>query len=325
MNMYMDNCEMSLSALTLPGYYRIIKSFDDFLVKINYTGEDIALDIINEWIMSLQPRKNTTICNYQRVVSCFLKFSSAYGIHYQMPKFVNKKDDYIPHIFTDDERERIFAYLDSYEPGTMNKNLYIKAVLPMAIRIMDSCGTRETETLMLQMKDVDLKNGTLTLRNTKRDKERIVPITKSLKDILSAYCLAMGIFSTPDAYLFPGLTKDEPLNSDTFSHLIPRILSKANVERNKEKKYSHSTSAHCFRHSFACRSLEHMIDVGFDEADRFPYLSTFLGHENLYSTQKYLQYPTDRMDSDVEKFESYGEDIFSAVPVMQEDISTWIK
>ena len=263
MNMYIDKCEMSLSTLSLPEYYRILKSFDDFLTKINYTGGDITIDIINEWTISLQPRKN--------------------------------------------------------------KNLYIKAVLPMAIRIMDCCGTRETETLMLQMKDIDFKNGTLTLRNTKRDKERMVPITKSLMDILNAYCLAMGIFSTPDAYLFPGLTKDKPLSSDTFSHLIPRILSKANVERNQEKRYSHSTSAHCFRHSFACRSLEHMIDSGFDEADRFPYLSTYLGHENLNSTQKYLQYPTDRMDSDVEKFETYGEDIFNSIPVMQEDISTWTK
>ena len=324
-DLYLDKCEMSFSPLTLPGYYRALKSFDTYLLEHNYNGGDISFDLMNSWIESLRPRKNNTIRNYQRIVSLLLRFATAYGINSQIPELIIDKNQYIPHIFTEEERARIFKFLDSYSPKPNSKNPYIKVVLPMAVRIMDSCGTRETETLSIQMKDVNLKDGILTLRNTKGNKERFVPMHSSLTKILSRYCLSMGILSTPEAYVFPGKNMNEPLKSDTFSHLFAHILLCSGVEGNREQKHSRSICAHCLRHSFACRSLEHMNALELDEDDRFPYLSTYLGHENLYSTERYLNYPTDRMDDDVTKLESFGIEIFNSIPIFQDDISEWTK
>lgn len=53
------------------------------------------------------------------------------------------------------------------------------------------------------MKDADLENGVLKLVNTKGDKYRLVPMTEKMTDILTKYCLAMGLVGNGEAWLFP--------------------------------------------------------------------------------------------------------------------------
>lgn len=46
---------------------------------------------------------------------------------------------------------------------------------------------------------------------------------------------------------------------------------------------------HDFRHTFSVHSLEQMIKNGFDIYCTLPFLSSFLGHKSIYSTEKYLR------------------------------------
>ena len=109
--------------------------------------------------------------------------------------------------------------------------------------------------------------------------------------------------------------------STIFYH--QELFTLKNVSR--EQKYQRAACPHDLRHSFACRSLENLLQNGVDEDDAYPYLSTYIGHEDLYSTQRYLKYPTERMGEDVAKHETYVEEIYNSVPIFQEDISAWTK
>ena len=46
---------------------------------------------------------------------------------------------------------------------------------------------------------------------------------------------------------------------------------------------------HDFRHSYSVHALQQMIEKGMDIYCTLPFLSSFLGHQNIYSTEKYLR------------------------------------
>lgn len=324
-DLYLKRCESSFSEDGLKNYYQSLLTFDRYLIESGYTDGDISMESINAWTVSLQPRSKSTIKLYQKIVFRFLEFAAAFNIKSNTPEKVNVSDEYIPHIYTEEERMRLFSAAESFMPRCNNPNPFIKAVLPMAIRVLDSCGTRETETLRLQMKDVDLDRGIITMKHAKANKERLVPMHPLMTEMLRKYCMAMGITASPNAYLFPGKSKNEPLDSQSFRGYFRRLLKQADINVSREQKYQRATCPHDLRHSFACRSLENMLKNGLSEDDAYPYLSTYMGHEDLYSTQRYLQYPTERMGEDVAKHETYVEEIYNSVPIFQEDISAWTK
>ena len=65
------------------------------------------------------------------------------------------KNNFVPHIYTDDEIDRYFQAVDAYD-FRQSKN---KIQLPVLFRLLYSCGLRVTETLMIRIKDVDLKRA----------------------------------------------------------------------------------------------------------------------------------------------------------------------
>ena len=324
-DLYLKRCEISFSVDGLKNYYLSLLTFDRHLLESGYTGGEISMETINAWTVSLQPRSKSTINLYQKIVFRFLEFAAAFNISSTAPDKVNVSDEYIPHIYTEEERTKLLSAAESLMPLRNNPNPFIKVVLPMAIRILDCCGTRETETLRLQMKDVDLDRGIITMKHAKANKERLVPMHPTLTELLRKYCMAMGITASPNAYLFPGKSRDEPLDSRSFRGYFRRLLAHAEINVSREQKYQRAACPHDLRHSFACRSLENLLQNGVDEDDAYPYLSTYIGHEDLYSTQRYLKYPTERMGEDVAKHETYVEEIYNSVPIFQEDISAWTK
>ena len=70
------------------------------------------------------------------------------------------------------------------------------------------------------MKDADLENGVLKLVNTKGDKHRLVPMTEKMTNILTKYCLAMGLVGNGEAWLFPGNDRNDHI-SDHYPQLKP--------------------------------------------------------------------------------------------------------
>ena len=74
----------------------------------------------------------------------------------------------------------------------------------MVIRILYGTGSRLTETVNLKVKDIDFeKKAIYFTHDTKKKKQRIVPVHDSLFEILEQYIEAMDLRGLPDAYLFP--------------------------------------------------------------------------------------------------------------------------
>lgn len=289
-----------------------LQLFDEYLCAIRCIDKHLSEEQVTGWIAKLKG-KSSTIANKVIVTRIFLLTLSGYGIQSYIPPVPKVNDDYVPYIYTDEELAQIFLITDTLSRGRTRKNRYIHLEFPMIIRLMYGCGLRIGETLSLQMKDVDTGSDVLTLRHTKDDKQRFVPMHSSLGAILARYCMVMGIVGTPDAYLFPEEDFNEPLKVASAKHRFDVVLQQAGISLPGRKKHQRGPCLHCLRHVFAFKSFRNAEIEGRRIDDLVPYLSLYLGHDSLIETEKYLKFSSEMFPEAMELFNDYTAHIFPEV------------
>jgi integrase/recombinase XerD len=85
---------------------------------------------------------------------------------------------YVPYILSNRELGSLLGTVDQLCAAGISDHSDL--VFPLVFRILIGCGSRITETLQIEKKDVDVAKGTLSLLNTKNRKERIIPMAESL-------------------------------------------------------------------------------------------------------------------------------------------------
>jgi integron integrase len=175
-------------------------------------------------------------------------------------------------------------------------------------RLLYGAGLRLSEGLSLRVKDLNLEQGILVVRNGKGAKDRISMIPEKLREpmrhhldaVKSAHLLALsqgyGGVALPYAlerkyprahlewawqFVFPapkpsrdprsGAWRRHHLYPDTFQRQVKEALRRAGVEK--------PASSHTFRHSFATHLLESGSDIRT--------VQELLGHSSVKTTQIY--------------------------------------
>ena len=220
---------------------------------------------------------------------------------------------YVPYIYSDDEIDRIIQVADSFKAPHAVKNIYIESEMPMLVRLLLCCGLRLGEALNLKVGDIDFDRNVLVLRVTKKYKQRLVPFVESLSDIIYRYCAAMGISGDSEAYLFPTINPDVHLQTNSARNYFKEILKSAGIQNNEERRYQRGACLHCFRHTFAVKSFDKNNRNNGKAFESVPFLSTYLGHDSLYETEKYLKYSSNHFSDTLSKFEAFAEDLFPEV------------
>jgi integrase/recombinase XerD len=192
---------------------------------------------------------------------------------------------YTPYILSERELGRVLGTVDSLcESGISSHS---DLVFPLVFRILIGCGTRITETLRIEKKDVDLENGTLLLLNTKNGKERIIPMVGSLAQRCRVYArenhVIRGFGSSP--WFFPN-AEGTPYNSATVYDVYRKALRLAGISHGGRGK---GPRLHDIRHTYAVRVLNRWVREGRDLTTALPYLAIYMGHEGLKASQHYLR------------------------------------
>ncbi len=147
-------------------------------------------------------------------------------------------------------------------------------------------GIRIGEALALDRDDVDLGQGTLTIRQGKFNKSRLVPIHSSTQEVLRGYASLRNIvFPKPRAMSFflsePGTRLEISCVYRTFVKLSRRIGL-------RDPRDSHGPRLHDLRHTFTVRTVMEWYRAGLDVDSQMPTLSTYLGHAHVTDTYWYL-------------------------------------
>ena len=319
---FMKKVKAESAESTAVKYQIILNNFDGFLCSEGFSSQFLPDSLLADWICSLSGLSNNTIVVYETAVSRFLDFAKAFGISSHMPPVMKWRDEYQPELFSREDIDTLCRIADNYTVDHNKKLPWVTVEIPMIIRLLFGCGLRLSETLEIQMRDINLKLGVITMRRTKRSKERLVPMTSERTDILHRYCMAIGAVGNPDYYIFPSDSFSNHLTKMNVYHRFCKILKECGLSSRRTKKNERKLCIHCIRHSFVVYAIKHLRSQGISIDDTFPYLSVYMGHATLYDTQKYMKFSAELFPEETSRFDSYSTDVY-ACRIFHLDDEVW--
>jgi integrase/recombinase XerD len=162
-------------------------------------------------------------------------------------------------------------------------------------------GLRISEAIKLDRQDVDFDQGLLTIRQTKFNKSRLIPLHVSTRDVLAQYAQRrdrLVLTQSSSCFLLNdhGCCLESSNVRRTFYALSRQIGLRGAVDHTGPR-------LHDFRHRFALKTLIHWYRTGEDIERRLPVLSTFLGHAHTADTYWYLSIHPELMGLATERLE----------------------
>jgi len=142
-------------------------------------------------------------------------------------------------------------------------NLKHRAILSLIY----GCGLRRSELLNLKPEDISSNRGLMVIRQSKGNKDRVVPISEKLIGILREYFIAYK----PAIWLFEGQNKGEQYSAASLQEVLKKSAIKAGIRK--------PVTLHWLRHSYATHLLESGTDLR--------YIQELLGHKSSHTTEIY--------------------------------------
>lgn len=189
----------------------------------------------------------------------------------------------IPYLFSLDDARHLLEAARGLETSS---NAPCRAlVYETVFALLYGLGLRVGEVCRLLVGEVQFERATLFIRNTKFNKNRLVPYGPQMGERLARYMeQQFGAHRNPEAPLF-SFTKRGAIHegtiSQTFHSLVPRLHLEIPAGVSPPR-------LHELRHAFAVGTLLRWYQEGVDPNRRLIQLSTFLGHTDPASTSVYL-------------------------------------
>lgn len=180
-----------------------------------------------------------------------------------------KDEDHLPAVLTRGETIRLLRHI-----GLRRYRIPVKLIY--------CCGLRVSECLALTIHDIDAKNGKLWIRKSKGNKDRMVPISRTMVGDLRRY----WAFHRHPLLLFPGVGRGScpPADVARRMHKAKRPMPVSSLERlvvaARKQLNIPVCTMHTLRHSFAT----HLVEAGAS----LHTVQALLGHCGINTTMIYL-------------------------------------
>lgn len=209
---------------------------------------------------------------------------------------------FVPYIYSHDEIHRLLHATDVYRSPRKLQPYTLRAIL----LLLYGAGLRISEAVALTLEDVDLANALITIRNTKFDKTRLVPLGTDLNQAMGQYLIqrnATGHAQHPQAPFFV-LRRGGRVSIQIVESNFRCLCEYTGIQRTDGARYQ--PRLHDFRHSFAVHRLTAWYQQGADVQTLLPQLSTYLGHTKIAATQVYLTMTPALLQQALQRFERYA-------------------
>jgi integrase/recombinase XerD len=208
-----------------------------------------------------------------------------------------------PYIYSPEEVRRLLDIACAYpSPRAPLRPLTLYTMLAVGY----CAGLRVSEIARLDLGDVDLKAGTITIRETKFFKSRVLPLAGSVVAALREYLEARrraGAPQDPASGLFWHDQGGARYVTQAVAWLFIDILRRAGLKPPRGKT---GPRIHDLRHSMVVNRILAWYRAGINPQERLPFLATYLGHRDIHSTLVYITVTQDLLQQAGERFRTLG-------------------
>jgi len=261
--------EKKVSAHTLRAYQNDLKQFISFIniVEEDFLVSEINYQHIRGWIGNLLDNKLATQSVNRKLSSLktFFKFLMTQKVieFNPMSKITGPKNSKRLPVFVEEHQmEQLFSEI-KFEEG------FVGIRDKLILDVLYQTGLRRSELTHLTEANTNILSGTLKVLG-KRNKERILPISFSLKCNLDAYLKVKQELNLQNMMLLVN-EKGNPLTENALYLIVKKYLSQITTIQKK--------SPHVLRHTFATHLLNNGASI--------LAVKNLLGHASLSATQIY--------------------------------------
>jgi integron integrase len=274
-------------------YVHWIKAYVRFLKPVH--PRDAGADGVKRFLTHLAVNRQVSATTQNQALAALLFLYKLYEVDLGSLDIVRaRKSTWLPTVLTHDEAMRVLEQLNG-QYRIMGELMY-------------GGGLRLMECLRLRVKDVDIERRTLTLRETKSNRDRVTCLPESvipalilhLRKVKAQHTIDLsegrGEVEMPFAldrkypnapfewawqYVFPagGFSKDPRSGHIRRHHVYESSVQKAVKQAARRAGIHKHVGPHTLRHSFATRLLELGTDIRT--------IQELLGHKDLKTTMIY--------------------------------------
>lgn len=242
------------SESTVKTYTETLSTILRFILPKNpdeMRGQDMV-DFVNKYII---PNKYSYAFQNQAVNSAKLFFREIVKGKLDVESFKRPRSEHkLPNVLSKEEVKVILLAPVNQKHRCMLSLIY-------------ACGLRRSELLRLEPKHVDSKRHMLIIFNSKGKKDRMVPISDRVIEMLREY---YKIYR-PEVYLFEGQYKGTQYSEQSLQSVLKQAVVKCRIAK--------PVTLHWLRHSYATHLLESGTDLR--------YIQELLGHKSSKTTEIY--------------------------------------
>ncbi len=264
--------EKNLAKSTVNSYENDLKNFNSFLKRKNCNLLSCTYENIILWIEFLK-KQSFEKSTVHRKVSTIRQFFNFLFVE----KFISlnpianittpKKSKVLPKFIEEEGVKKVLDYL------YMNKNSFKNYQTLLLTELLYATGLRVSELVSLKLSNLNEDLNSVRILG-KGNKERIIPLAKISKKILSQY-LSSSYFlkakaKSRNSWLFP--SRKSHITRQAYYYKLKSIAIKSGLNSNK-------ISPHMFRHAFATHMLKNGADL--------KVIQYLLGHEDISTVQIY--------------------------------------
>jgi len=227
----------------------------DYFKYIKVIKKEPDMALIKKYLLEKQTKgqSSQTINVYLNAIKYFYRevFKNAVPIDIKFAKTSNK----LPVVLSRIEIEKIIDSIANKKHRLL-------------ISLSYGAGFRVSEAINLKIKDIDLAELTIHLKDAKGKKDRIT----IFPEILTADLVEIMALRDKNDYVFES-ARGGKLTERTAQKVFENALKNANISKD--------ATFHSLRHSFATHLLENGTDMR--------YVQELLGHQNIRTTQIYTK------------------------------------
>ena len=266
----------------------VLKGFSAYLLskKSSYITVNLAVEyaMLNKNVKTIQWSKKL------KIITLFARYLKAFDPRTEIPPPQLIPCSYqrpMPYIYKDIE---ILKLVESCK--NLTKKKLLNHTYYTFFGLIAVTGMRTGEARRLSRDDVDLKQGIITIRESKFLKSRQIPIHSSTVEVLKAYVQYRDQYFRPQKpQVFFVTAKGKILSKSIVSYYFKKACYKAGLC--KEGVHPRILD---FRHTFAVKVLKGFYQKGLDVDASIPLLSAYLGNVNPHNTYWYLSVTPDLLN-----------------------------
>jgi site-specific recombinase XerD len=282
------------------GSAKLLFRFDQHLLALLFKDKVLSRPIFQnyfETINHLSPRGFTNHYSVLQQFSAWLNLHQSGSYVLERPRKLERSHSRPAYIFTVDQIQAILENSHNFS----KKDELIPGLYQTLFSLLYSTGIRIGEALGLTHADYINDENLIHIRKGKFRKERHIVVSNSAANRLNQYiqrCKSTLPIEEQSA-LFVNI-RTKPLTYNNAYCAFIKTLNKSGITKNHN-----GPRLHDFRHSFAVHRLLQWYQTEADINAKLPFLSTYMGHVDITSTQVYLQAANELLQAGGERFYNF--------------------